>query len=69
MNTLQPYANMKMENSAICSKSYIEAGIVCIADLFNEDGSFRSLDSLFNLNIKTIFFYNTLGLNIVYSKE
>ena len=30
--------NMKMENSAICLKSYIEAGIVCIIDLCNEDG-------------------------------
>ena len=29
--------NMKKDNSAICSKSYIEAGIVCIIDLFNED--------------------------------
>ena len=53
---------MKIENSATCSKSYIEAGIVCIIDLLNEDGSFRSLDSLFDLNIKTNFLeYN--GLN------
>lgn len=53
--------NMKLENSAICSKSYIEAGIVCIIDLFNEDGSFRSLESLFDLNIKTNFLeYNRL---------
>ena len=50
-----------MENSSMCSKTYIEADIVCIIDLFNEDGSFRSLDSLFNLNIKTNFLeYNGL---------
>ena len=29
---------MKMENSAISSMGYIEAGIVCIIDVFNEDG-------------------------------
>ena len=51
---------MKIDNSAICSKSYIEAGVVCIIDLSNEDGSFRNLDSLFNLNIN--FFQNTIGL-------
>ena len=45
---------MKIDNSAICSQSYIKTGVVCIIDLFNEDGSFRNLDSLFNLNI--IFF-------------
>ena len=42
-------------------KRYIEASIVCIIDLFNEDRSFRCLDSLFNLNIKTNFLeYNGL---------
>ena len=28
---------MKLENSAICWKSYIEAGLLCIIDLFDED--------------------------------
>ena len=46
---------MKIDNSAICSKSYIEVGIVCIIDLFNEDWSFRSIDSLFNWILKQIF--------------
>ena len=57
--------NMKMENSAICQTSYTEACIVCIID---EDVSFRSRDSLFNLDIKTNFQeYN--WINIVYLKN
>ena len=49
---------MKIDNSAICSKSYIETSVVCIIDLLNEDGSIRNLDSLFNLNINFILEYN-----------
>ena len=53
--------NMKKSNSAICSQSYIKAGLVCIIDLLKKNRSFRSLDSLFNLNIETDFVeYNWL---------
>ena len=46
---------MKMENSAVCSKSYIEAGIVYIIDLFNEDDHLEVLIHYLTWTLKNFF--------------